>query len=200
MDADREAGDGPLWQRARGGDTAAFAVLFERHVDAVYAHCRRRGESVADAEDVTSLVFLEAWRRAGAVRIVNGSIRPWLLVVATNVLRNQWRARARHQRLLSRLPRDTEPDVADGVLADAEVARQRRALAQALGRLRCEEQEAVALCDLGAVSYAAAAAALGIPLGTLRSRLFRARRRLRQSLDEAAAVHRTPVDEPAVRR
>lgn len=199
MDADHATGDGPLWQQARAGDTAAFAVLFERHVDAVYAHCRRRGESVADAEDVTSLVFLEAWRRADAVRVVNGSVRPWLLVVATNVLRNQWRARARHQRLLARLPRGTEPDVADGVLADAEAARRRGALADALGRLRREEQEAVALCDLGEVSYADAAAALGIPLGTLRSRLFRARRRLRQALEQTVPVPRAPLDEQAVR-
>lgn len=193
--------DEQLWQRAVGGDGDAFAELFERHVDAVYTHCRRRDFSVADAEDITSMVFLEAWRKAAKLRIVNGSARPWLLVVATNMMRTQWRSRRRYDRLLARLPHgEDEPDVADAVVEDAASAARAAALGAAIAGLRREEQDVVTLCDLGEVSYADAAEALGIPIGTVRSRLFRARRALRAALGEPS-VDPSPLRAvPAVTR
>src|SRR5690606_11322289 len=58
-----EVTDGDLWQKAAKGDPSAFGALFERHADAVYNHCFRRTGSWEAAEDLTSVVFLEAWRR-----------------------------------------------------------------------------------------------------------------------------------------
>lgn len=99
------------------GDGEAFGVIFDRHAGAVFGQCRRRAESVADAEDLASIVFLEALRRAADVRFVDGSVRPWLLVVATNTARNQARARRRYRLMLSKLPDPgAEPDVADEVV------------------------------------------------------------------------------------
>jgi len=78
--------DSELWRRAAGHDGTAFGELFERHADAVYLHCFRRTASWSTAEELTSVVFLEAWRRRRAVRLDTDSILPWLLAVANNAI------------------------------------------------------------------------------------------------------------------
>jgi RNA polymerase sigma-70 factor, ECF subfamily len=83
-----EPSDVELWDRAVDGDPGAFGVLFERHARGVYNHCFRRTASWADAEELTSTVFVEAWRRRREVRPIGSSARPWLLGVANNLLRN----------------------------------------------------------------------------------------------------------------
>lgn len=195
MDVPSDAGraadsDELLWARARDGDAEAFAAVFERHADAVHTHCARRTGSWADAQDLTSLVFLEAWRKRGAVRFVDGSARPWLLVVATNLARNDARARRRFARALARVPAERPaPDAADEALRDLAAEALAVRVAGCLDRLRREDQDVLVLCDMGELSYAAAAAVLGIPVGTVRSRLSRARTRIRALLtDEGAEV------------
>lgn len=86
----------------------AFAGLFNRHVYAVYADCFRRSADWAAAEDLTSIVFLEAWRKRSAVDLAGVSFRSWLLGIATNVLRNQKRSRRRYRAALERLPRSSQ--------------------------------------------------------------------------------------------
>ncbi|WP_407671474.1 RNA polymerase sigma factor [Parafrankia elaeagni] len=80
---------------AAGDGGAAFGCLFRRHFTAVYAYCFHRLGSWSAAEDASSVVFLEAWRRRADAVVVSGSLRPWLLGVATNVMRNQRRAARR---------------------------------------------------------------------------------------------------------
>ena len=82
MDADEE-----LWARAQVGDAAAFGVLYERHVRAVYNFCFRRTANAAQAEDLTSAVFAEVWEIRGRTRLSQPSLLPWLLGVAHNLLR-----------------------------------------------------------------------------------------------------------------
>ena len=96
--------DDELWRRADEHDGRAFGELFSRHADAVYNHCFRRTASWATAEELTSVVFMEAWRRRRDARLHSCSILPWLLAVANNVLRNAGRSQRRHRRLLARLP------------------------------------------------------------------------------------------------
>ena len=84
--------DSELWTRARGEDRQAFADLFERHAQAIYNYCFRRVGNWASAEDLTSVVFLEAWRRR-SVELPEGMVLPWLYGVATNVVRNANRSR-----------------------------------------------------------------------------------------------------------
>ena len=96
--------DSELWRRAADQGGAAFGELFERHADAVYVHCFRRTASWSRAEELTSVVFLEAWRHRQSVRLDTDSILPWLLAVANNVIRNANRSLRRHQRLLAKLP------------------------------------------------------------------------------------------------
>jgi DNA-directed RNA polymerase specialized sigma24 family protein len=88
------AGDRELWLRASDGDAAAFGELFSRHAGAVYNHLFRRVADWSEAEDLTSAVFLQAWRRRGRVVIDRESALPWLLGVANHVLRNHRRPAA----------------------------------------------------------------------------------------------------------
>jgi RNA polymerase sigma-70 factor (ECF subfamily) len=112
----REPSDIELWERAVGGDPESFGTLFERHARGVYNHCFRRTASWADAEEITSAVFVEAWRRRHEVRPVHESARPWLLGVANNLLRNHRRSHGRYLAAVARLPvPGAQPDPADDV-------------------------------------------------------------------------------------
>ena len=103
--------DADLWGRVTAHDGEAFAVLFDRHATKVYNHCFRRSADWSMAEDLTSVVFLEAWRKRRQVRLHGDSVLPWLLAVANNCLRNAERSRRRYHRLLAKLPspEDTPP-------------------------------------------------------------------------------------------
>lgn len=189
------ATDTDLWQRAVAGDAAAFGVLFDRHARSVYNHCFRRTADWALAEDLTSVVFLEAWRRRADVRLERESALPWLLGVATNVVRNRRRSERRHQSALQRLPRERGEDFADGVDERLDDERQMHEVLALVGKLPRSEQDVLALCAWAGLSYEEAALALGLPIGTVRSRLSRARARLRELT--ASAGHERD-DEPCV--
>jgi RNA polymerase sigma-70 factor (ECF subfamily) len=179
--------DSELWRRAAEHDGTAFGELFERHADAVYLHCFRRTASWSRAEELTSVVFLEAWRRRQAIRLDTESILPWLLAVANNSIRNANRSMRRHQRLLAKLPKpflaDDFDDDAAGRLDDERAMAKILAL---LSGLRPEEREVIALCDWAGLDHSQVAAALDVPVGTVRSRLSRAHGHLRARLSERA--------------
>jgi RNA polymerase sigma factor (sigma-70 family) len=194
--------DGELWSRAaRKRDGEAFGQLFERHANAVYAHCFRRTGSWSAAEDLTSVVFLEAWRKRREVRLAGESVLPWLLAVANNATRNAERSIRRHQRLLARLPGpETVPDVAEDAAKRADEEQAMRLILGELHSLTEPEREVLALCDWAGLSYAEAAVALGVPVGTVRSRLARARQRLRERAAHAGPIvtlsTTNPEDQP----
>jgi len=142
----------------------------------------------ATAEDVVSLTFLEAWRLRRKVHPEGDSLLPWLMGIATNVIRNTSRAARRHRRAMEKLPpRDSVPDFADelvGRLADAE---QLTAARIALDRLRPAEREVLTLCVWAGLEQAAVAEAVGVQVGTVRVRLSWARNRLRQLAERELA-------------
>jgi RNA polymerase sigma-70 factor (ECF subfamily) len=168
-----------LWERAVDGDRVSFGVLFERHAQSVYNHCFRRTASWTDAEDLTSAAFLEAWRRRREVRPIDASALPWLLGVANNLLRNHRRSLRRYRAALARLAvPPMQPDPADDVAGRlADEGRMARVLAL-VERLPRRDREVLALCAWSELTYEEAATALGVPVGTVRSRLARARARL----------------------
>jgi RNA polymerase sigma-70 factor, ECF subfamily len=175
-----EVDDSVLWSRARTGDCDAFGMLFERHARAIYNFCFRRIGNWATAEDLVSIVFLQAWRRLDKP-LPRGKELPWLFGIATNVVRNRRRAERRHAAALRHLPQPSpDPNFADDSnqrVDDEEL------MGRALGlvaRLPRREQEVFALCAWSELSYEDAAIALRIPVGTVRSRLSRARARLRE--------------------
>lgn len=178
--------------RIRAGDTDAFGELFDEHADGVRRHAVWSGSDPVQAEDVVSLTFLEAWRICGSLHPDGDGLRPWLLGIATNVLRNRRRAARRHRKALRRLPvHDTVPDFADEVVARMHDADQVAAAMAALQALRRADREVFLLCVWSQLDYAAAAEALGVPVGTVRSRLSRARTRLRALTQQEMARTRT---------
>jgi RNA polymerase sigma factor (sigma-70 family) len=183
------ASDQDLWSHAANeGAGEAFGELFERHADRVYAHCFSRTGSWSMAEDLTSVVFLEAWRRRNEVRFSGDSALPWLLGVANNATRNAQRSLRRHNLLLAKLPAPgEEADIAADAATRVDQERLAQHLLCAMAGLRHAEQEVLALCDWAGLSYAAAAVAMGVPEGTVRSRLFRARQHLRDLADDSKA-------------
>ncbi|MDX6229755.1 MAG: hypothetical protein QOI76_3145 [Frankiales bacterium] len=186
VDADlRSLTDAALWART-GEEPTAFAELFQRHADAVYNHCFRKTASWSAAEDLRSVVFLEAWRRRTDVRLHEDSILPWLLAVANNVVRTRARSMRRHRAMLQRLPvsmvsaDDPEAEAINRLHDEAQMRR----VQAAIGGLTRAEQDVLALCVWAELDYAAAAVALGVPVGTVKSRLSRARQHLRQAVEE----------------
>jgi len=183
-----ELSDADLWGRVTAHDGGAFAVLFDRHAKKVYNHCFRRSADWSVAEDLTSVVFLEAWRKRRQVRLHGDSVLPWLLAVANNCLHNAERSRRRYHRLLAKLPRPEDSPPLDGQASDRvddEVMMRRLLLV--LRQLNTDDQEVIALCDWSGLSYEETATALDIPVGTVRSRLSRARTRVRALMDPAGA-------------
>jgi RNA polymerase sigma factor (sigma-70 family) len=175
--------DGELWQLAGAGNGEAFGQLFDRHSRAVYNHCFRLTASWSAAEDLTSTTFLLAWRQRDRMRLARDSLRPWLLAVATNAVRTERRSVGRRLRLAARAP--TEPpaaDHADDVAGRIDDERRMASVLAELRKLPRSEQEAVALCLWSGLSYAEAAVALGIAEASVRSRVSRARSRLRAAL------------------
>ncbi len=176
--------DRMLWDDPARARSDVFAMLFERHAKAIYNYCFRQTGSWAAAEDLVSVVFLEAWRRRRDVSLHQDSALPWLYGVATNVCRNNRRSVRRHRAALHRINEQlSEPDPADDVADRVDDERRMRSLHVAIRTLPRREQEVLALVVWSGLDYAAAAAALGVPIGTVRSRMSRARARLAGRLD-----------------
>jgi RNA polymerase sigma factor (sigma-70 family) len=187
-----QVGDDELWRRARDGEADCFGVLFDRHGEAVRAFCARRTGSVDVADDLVSIVFLEAWRRRGEVELVDGNALPWLYGIARRTMQHRWRTALRHRRAVDRLtPAAATPDHADEVAGRLDDERHLARLRRAFQRLRPADRDVLVLCVWQRLSYAEAAVALGVPVGTVRSRLSRARSRL-DAESAAMAEPQTP--------
>ncbi|WP_025158875.1 RNA polymerase sigma factor [Leifsonia aquatica] len=182
------------WSRARNGDPDAFTSLFDAHRDRVFGHALRLVRQPHDAEDVTAMVFLEAWRRRDAVRVVDGSIIAWLLVTANNTVHNLDRSKRRHREALARMPEPAhQPDHADDVADGLDNQERDRRIRDAFGNLSTADQNVITLCVLEELPLAEAALTLGVPVGTVKSRLSRAKRRLGDLALESLAEPAQPV-------
>jgi RNA polymerase sigma-70 factor (ECF subfamily) len=175
------AADALLWERLRAGDTEAFGDLYERHARVVQSYCLWRTADLQLAEDATATAFLETWREREQLELTTDSAAPLLLGVANNVLRRHWRGRRRYVAALERV-RNTTPVALSGhedeSIARLDAIRQLRDAGSAVRALPRREREVLALVAWGELSYEETAAALGVPIGTVRSRLSRARKRL----------------------
>lgn len=169
-----------LWLQVQIGDPRAFEELFDRYADFVYNFAFRRTGNWDTAEEIVSAVFLEAWRQRHRVTTHDGSIRPWLIGVAVNLIRRHWRSAERRQRASLRLVADQQDhhdhagEVAGYLDAEQEMAR----IMIALDDLPIDQREVLELWAWEDFSYDEIAATLDVPIGTVRSRLHRARERL----------------------
>lgn len=162
------------WEKARAGDPAAFAALFDRHERRAFAQAQRLLTSREDAKDAVTIAFFELWRKRNAVRLVDGSPLPWLLNAVSHAARNLERSSRRYRSLLHRVP--AAPP------AGAVVAHDESGVLAALKRLPEREQSVVVLALLEGYPERETAAALGIPVGTVKSRLHSAKARLRNEM------------------
>jgi RNA polymerase sigma-70 factor (ECF subfamily) len=162
-----------------------FGEIYDRHAVAVHRYIARRvGPSLAD--DLVAETFLAAFRGRRRYRPDAAVALPWLYGIATNLLRRHRRTELAQYRALQRT--GVDPVSSDGyeepVTARVVASEWTRALVGALARLTVRERDVVLLAVWGELSYEEVAAALQIPVGTVRSRLNRARRRLRALLDD----------------
>ena len=174
-----ETSDRELVEQLRSGSAQALGELFDRYADRIYTYCFRRTASWAVAEDATSSVFLEAWRAHDRAAAYDDAALPWLYGIATNVCRNLGRSERRHLAAVGRLPRPTEgPDHAEEIDQRVDSERAMARVVAELADLPERDREVIALVVWSGLTYEEAAEALGVPVGTVRSRLARARARL----------------------
>ncbi|MDQ1606380.1 MAG: hypothetical protein QOJ18_747 [Microbacteriaceae bacterium] len=187
---DTSAGaESELWTRSVGGDSAAFAELFDKHRDRIFRHAFRLVGDVHDAEDATATVFLELWRRRKQVRVVNESILPWLLVTATNTCRNTHRSARRYRTLIDALPRAVDaPGAEDELLHRHPLDSVDERFVVALRTLSPVDIQLFALVTLEDYPITDAAAVLKLSTSAAKTRLHRARVRLRAALAKSSDV------------
>jgi len=178
-----ESDEDRLWARSLNGDGDAFGTLYDRHRDRVFRHAYRLVGNYHDAEDVMAAAFFELWRRRLRVRVVQGSILPWLLVTTTNMARNSGRAALRYRKLLDSLPRAEESSQpADADLIANHQEKLDKDLSQALGTLSAEDLHLVSLVVFEDFPLAAAAAVLNVTPGAAKTRMHRAKQRMKAAL------------------
>jgi RNA polymerase sigma factor (sigma-70 family) len=177
---------GGIWSQIAAGDAQAFEGIYNAHADRVHGFAFRRTGSWDLADEITSQVFLEAWRRRTEVDLQpDDVILPWLLGVAANLMRNAGRKEQRYQAFLSTQGlQPSVPDFADDVAGALDSRRELDLLRLALDHLGDDDRDLLLLCVADGLTPGEVATALGMPAGTVRSRLSRARARLRQLLGE----------------
>jgi RNA polymerase sigma-70 factor (ECF subfamily) len=184
--------DVDLLANASKGDGQAFGRIFARHNKIVYNYCFRRLGSWSDAEDATSLVFLETWRRRRKAVDLDGSLLPWLIGVANNVVRNMSRASRRYDVAMFRMSHLTaEPDPSDTITERMDDERLAREVIELVSSLNRAEQDVITAVLMAGLTYAEASLTLGVPIGTVRSRLSRARQKLDLELKTRLETPRT---------
>ncbi|NUO97248.1 MAG: RNA polymerase sigma factor [Nonomuraea sp.] len=178
---DTEVDDAEVIERARN-DPAAFSALYDRHAPALHRYVTRRlGESLAD--DIVAETFLAAFQRLARYDTGHRDARPWLYGIAANLVGKHRRTEIRAYRALARTGVDEVAEsYADRVDARVSAGAAHRELARALATLSPQDREVLLMIAWADFSYEEVALALGIPVGTVRSRLHRARRKTRASL------------------
>jgi RNA polymerase sigma factor (sigma-70 family) len=175
-----------------------FGIVFDRHFATIHRYLERRvGRDAAD--DLSGEVFRIAFEQRSRFRPLYDSALPWLYGLATNLVLKRWRGETRHLRALARLEGGWREDGTELDGADSRIAAQtvRARLLEALASLPEGDRDVVVLVAWEEFSYEEVAAALEIPLGTVRSRLNRARRTLRELLgDIGNELVTVPCEQP----
>jgi RNA polymerase sigma-70 factor, ECF subfamily len=173
-------------------EPAMFAEIFDRHHGALHRYLRRR-VGAGMAADLAAETFVTAFARRGAYRAQSPDARPWLYGIAHNLLRNH--VRHEHRRLAAYARHGAEPVADAGALAEfsladarADAATAGAPLRLALADMAAGDRDVLLLFAWADLSYAEIAQVLDVPVGTVRSRLNRARRRLRAALSNESLL------------
>jgi RNA polymerase sigma-70 factor (ECF subfamily) len=175
----QESSDAALLAEAAAGGENAFVELYRRRRDDVYRFAYALTRSRSFAQDATQEVFLNVLENAGRFDVAKGTVRAWLLGCARHVVFDRLRAENRRS--------DEAPEQAAAADHELRVLNEQRLarLHAAIAGLPLEYREALVLCELAELPYAEAAAVLDCPVGTVRSRLHRARGLLTAALRAA---------------
>jgi RNA polymerase sigma factor (sigma-70 family) len=165
-----------------------FAVVYEHHLADIVRYLRRHLGDQA-AEDAAAEVFVRALRRADSVELCDGSPLPWLYGIAANVIAERRRAETRRLQALERLASQPAA-VASGPGQDSELD---PALMRALRNLKQIDRETLLLIAWGELTYEQTARALNVPVGTVRSRVSRARVQLNPAVARPMPASDTPL-------
>jgi RNA polymerase sigma-70 factor (ECF subfamily) len=163
------------------GEPERFGLVFDRHSDEIYRYvaCRLGPEA---AEDLVAETFLTAFRKRGKYDLSRLDARPWLYGIATYAVREHRRAEVRRNRMLARTPvRDSAEPFDERSAARVTAERLQPKLAAVLARLSAADRDLLLLIAWAELSYEEAAQALGVPVGTVRSRLHRIRTKVRRT-------------------
>ncbi|GAA4107056.1 RNA polymerase sigma factor [Actinomadura miaoliensis] len=158
-----------------------FAELFDRHGDEIHGYVSRR-LGPEKAEDVVAETFLTAFRKRATYDLSRCDARPWLYGIATRALREHRRAEARRNRALARsAPQGATESFDERSAARVTAQALQPRLAAALTRLSAADRDLLLLIAWAELTYDEAAQALGVPVGTVRSRLHRIRKKIRRA-------------------
>ncbi len=165
-------------------DHAAFAAAFEEHFAAVHGYLRRRAGDGA-AEELAAETFVRAYGAWASFDPGRGTLRGWLFGIAVHLLQDHERGEARRRRAYARAAETARGEDAEveASIARLDAAREDATIGAALAALRTEEREVLLLTAWAELGYAEIAQVLGVPIGTVRSRLARARRAVRFALE-----------------
>jgi RNA polymerase sigma factor (sigma-70 family) len=188
---ERDLGDGHVFSRSRS-EPQLFTIIFDRYYRSVHRYVNRRvGSTLAD--DIAAETFTRAFERRSSYDTTAERALPWLLGIATNLLAHHRRSEARRLRALAAAKESVESErFTDAAARRVDAAAERERLAAALEQLDDYDREALLLYAWAELKYEEIAQVLGIPVGTVRSRLHRSRRKLREALEE-------PLDGKVVR-
>jgi RNA polymerase sigma factor (sigma-70 family) len=184
----RPADDSELISRALRGEPAAYEEIVQRYQQVAFRTAYVVTGSAADAEDAAQEGFVKAFRALDRFRI-GADLRPWLLRIVANEARNRLRSSGRRHQLQLRLTEGLRPgDAVPSPEAVAVASDERRRLLELVNALSEEDRQVIASRYFLELSSEETAAALGIPEGTVKSRLSRALARLRARVEEGASA------------
>ena len=175
-----------LIERARHGDVSAFEALVRAHQEVAFRTAWVASGGAVDAEDAAQEGFMKAFAALPRFR-TKAAFRPWLLTIVANEARNRRRSAGRRQALALRAPQTSVGNAAFDTSPEAAVVatERRQKLLDVLRRLPDADREVITYRYLLELSEAETAAALDVPIGTAKSRLFRALNRLRAEMQRA---------------
>lgn len=174
--------DSDIIRRSRASPTA-FGELYDRHASVIYRYAARRAGDFA-ADDVTSETFLVAWEQLESYDLDRDDARPWLFGIATNLLRRHHRAEAKILKAAAKASsREAFNDDSDRIAAQVDASAATGRIARTLKSMPAIDRETLLLYAWADLTYEGIAMAMDVPVGTVRSRLNRARRALRLQLN-----------------
>ncbi|MBL8218148.1 MAG: sigma-70 family RNA polymerase sigma factor [Bryobacterales bacterium] len=183
----RESVWSDLLVRSAAGDQQSFASLYDETSSLVYSLAMRMLSNVEDAEEVTLDVYNQAWRLAKTFDPSRGTVTAWLMTMARTRALDKLRARSSRQKNIDPMPEHYDaPSAGDSPEDQSATAEQRRIVLAALNQLPADQRRALELAYFQGMSHAELAAALGEPLGTVKTRIRLGMMKLRELLTLAA--------------